>query len=195
MMRDLTQRFMLLRNRLQTAYTGLGQSSGRPYLYVVYPPADELVVRRLLTQELLSIPGLLPIQIDVLRVTMDVIQDEEQAREALLQQPLDGKQAAGDIAGIWTRALRRRILSALKQVEPETRPVVYLEGLAALHPLTTPSAVMEAFAEYAIDHPHTGRPVPIVLFVPGFQPPHMSRMYQFLDENANALPMYRGEDI
>lgn len=194
-MRDLTERLAILRNRLQTAYDGLGQSSGRPYLYVVYPPTDELVIRRLIGQELMSMPGLTPLRIDVLQVTLTAMAGEEADRETLLQKPLEGKQAASDIAGIWIRAVRRRMLTELKKSVADQRPVVLLEGLAALHPLTTPSAMMEAFAEQAIDHPRTERPVPIVLFVPGFQPPHMSRMYQFLDAKANTLPMYRGEDI
>jgi hypothetical protein len=58
-----------------------------------------------------------------------------------------------------------------------------------------PTAVMEEFAEHSLDHPATGRPVPIVLFVPGFRVPHMSRTYHFLTQSSQPLLMYRGEDI
>lgn len=194
-MRDLTERMTFLRNRLQSAYDGLGQSSGRPYLYFVYPPTDELALRRLIDQELMAIPGLTLLRIDVLLLTIDVLRGEEEPRENLLKHPLDGTQAAADIAGIWTRALRRRMLKTLAAVTSDMRPVIYLEGLAALHPLTNPTTVMESFAEHSIDHPQTLRPVPIVLFVPGVQLPHMSRMYQYLDAKSPILSMYRGEDI
>jgi hypothetical protein len=193
-MRDLTERLEFLRTRLQTTYEGLGQSSGRPYLYFVYPPEDELTMLRLITHDLMSLPGIAPIRIDVLNVTMQAIRGQEDRRQALLENPLTSDQAQRDLAGIWTRAVRRFISEQLATVTRNTRPVVVLEGLGALHPLTNPTAMMEAFAETSLDNPHTSRPVPIVLFVPGIQLPQTSRMYQFIDPKTQPLLMYRGEE-
>ena len=38
----LELRFQTMRQRLSDTYDSLGHSSGRPYLYFVYPPGDEL---------------------------------------------------------------------------------------------------------------------------------------------------------
>ena len=46
-MSDLEQRLSQLKHRLRTAYDGIGHSHGRPYVYVVYPPAQERALRRL----------------------------------------------------------------------------------------------------------------------------------------------------
>ncbi len=70
-----------------------------------------------------------------------------------------------------------------------------LEGLAALYPLTNPTAMMEKFAEHSLDHPATGRPVPVVLFVPGYLLPHTSRTYYYLTQASQPLLLYRGEDV
>jgi hypothetical protein len=196
-MEQLEQRFSSLRTRIQTAYEGLGQSSGRPYLYFVYAPEADQQVRRLIDELFGVLPSMYVVRVDVLDLTIGALRDEEVEREALLvdPDPAKSREAPREIAGIWQEELRELVLRELETASSSARPIVFLEGLAALHPLTNPTAVMEAFAEHTIDHPATGRPVPIVLFVPGFLVPHMSRTYHFLTQTSQPLLMYRGEDV
>jgi hypothetical protein len=196
-MEQLEQRFSSLRTRIQTAYEGLGQSSGRPYLYFIYSPEADQQIRRLIDELFSVLPSMYIIRVDVLDLTIDTLSGEEAAREALLvdADPAKSKVAPREIAGIWQEELRELVERKLEAATSTARLIVFLEGLAALHPLTNPTAVMEAFAEHTIDNPSTGRPVPIVLFVPGFLVPHMSRTYHFLTQTSQPLLMYRGEDV
>ena len=196
-MEQLEQRLSNLRARIQTAYEGLGQTSGRPYIYFVYPPEAEQQVQRAISELFTRLPALHVLHVDVLDLTIDTLHGEETAREALLVDPARVKSdvAPREIAAIWQAELRELVQRKLELVPPTARPIVFLEGLAALHPLTNPTAVMERFAEQSLDHQSTGRPVPIVLFVPGFLVPHMSRTYHFLTQTAQPLTMYRGEEI
>ncbi len=196
-MEQLEQRLSNLRSRIQTAYEGLGQTSGRPYIYFVYPPEAEQHVRRAIKELFTMLPALHVLRVDVLDLTIDTLHGEEAAREALLVDPDKAKStvAPREIAGIWQEELRELVQRELVAVPPTARPIVFLEGLAALHPLTNPTAVMERFAEQSLDNPSTGRPVPIVLFVPGFLVPHMSRTFHFLTQTSQPLIMYRGEEI
>jgi hypothetical protein len=196
-MEYLEQRLAFLRARLQSAYDGLGQSTGRPYLYLVYPPAADQQVRRFVDELFTVLPSMHPVRIDLLRLTLDALRGEESGREATLTNPdpAISTTAPGDIAALWQDDLRFAMQQALEATPSGLRPLILLEGLAALHPLTNPTAVMEQFAEHRLDNPATGRPVPIVLFVPGFRVPHTSRAYYFLTQTPQPLLMYRGEDV
>jgi hypothetical protein len=196
-MEQLEQRLSHLRTRIQTAYEGLGQTSGRPYVYFVYPPEAEQTVRRFVDELFTMLPSLHVVRVDMLDLTIDALRDEESEREALLvdPDPIKYTVAPREIAEIWQEELRDLVQRNLAAAPSNLRPIVFLEGLAALHPLTNPTAVMEKFAEQSLDNPSTGRPVPIVLFVPGFLVPHMSRTYHFLTQASQPLLMYRGEDI
>ena len=195
-MEQLEQRLGFLRTRLQSAYDGLGQSSGRPYLYFVYSPDADQQVRRFVDELFAMLPSMHTIRIDLLDLTMDALRGEEEGREAVLlhPDPAISTVAPNDIADIWQDELRVAMQQALEDIPPGSRPLILLEGLAALHPLTNPTAVMEKFAEHSLDNPATGRPVPIVLLVPGFRVPNTSRMYYFLKQSSPQLKMYRGED-
>lgn len=196
-MEQLEQRLSHLRTRIQTAYEGLGQSSGRPYVYFVYPPEAEQQVRRFINELFTTLPSMHVVRVDLLDLTIDVLRDEEAAREALLVDPDPAKSSVAprEIAEIWHVELRELVQRELAAAPSHLRPIVFLEGLAAFHPLTNPTAMMEKFAEDSLDSPATGRPVPIVLFVPGFRIPHMSRTYHFLTQASPPLLMYRGEDV
>ena len=154
-------------------------------------------MRRLVDELFPMRPTLYPLRIDLLRLTLDALRGEEAAREATLTNldPAIATAAPGDIAALWQDELRIAMQQALADAPPGVRPLIFLEGLAALHPLTNPTAVMEQFAEQRLDHPVTGRPVPIVLLVPGFRVPHTSRAYHFLTHTSQPLLMYRGEDV
>jgi hypothetical protein len=195
-MEQLEPRLTYLRSRLQSAYDGLGQNSGRPYLYFVYPPEADPQVRRAIDELFTVLPSLHPLRIDLLDLTMAALQGEEEGREAVLvhPDPAVSRVAPHDIAAIWQDELRMVMQQHLEEVPPGARPFILLEGLAALHPLTNPTAVMEQFAEHSLDNPASGRPVPIVLFVPGYRVPNTSRQYYFLTPASQPLKMYRGED-
>src|SRR4051812_10083861 len=146
-MEQLEQRLSTLRTRIQTAYEGLGQTSGRPYIYFVYPPEAEQHVRRAIDELFTVLPTLHVLRVDVLELTIDTLQGEEAARDALLvdRDKLKSKAAPREIAEIWQVELRELVQRNLAAAPPTARPIVFLEGLAALHPLTNPTAVMERF--------------------------------------------------
>lgn len=196
-MEHLEQRLAFLRTRVQSSYDGLGQSTGRPYLYMVYPPDADLPVRRRIDELFTVIPSLHPVRIDLLHLTLDTLRGEEEGREATLTNPdlAISTTAPSDIAALWQDELRCAMQQAVETTPSGLRPLILLEGLAALHPLTNPTVVMEQCAEHRLDNPATGRPVPIVLFVPGFRVPHTSRTYYFLTQTPQPLLMYRGEDV
>jgi hypothetical protein len=180
--------------RLRSAYDGIGHSSGRPYLYFVYPPEQERAMRRQVDDTLRSDDSLCFHQVDLLPLTIaELTGQEDRRRELLLDHHFPG--AAGDIVGLWTRALIEAIDAALVSPVTAGRPVVVLSGLAALHPLGNPTALMEGIAEQEPRDPRTNRIVPIVLLVPGTRPAQTSRQYRFLGLERRTLDFYRGEEL
>ncbi len=51
-MSDMAERLGYLKYRLRSTYDGIGHSSGRPFVYFVYPPGQERAVRRLVDEQL-----------------------------------------------------------------------------------------------------------------------------------------------
>ncbi len=193
-MNDLGERLALLKHRLRTAYDGIGHSHGRPYVYFVYPPDQERALRRLADDELQSEAGLTFYHLDVLEIVLQSTAGQEQQREALLQDATRGDHAAGSLLRLWARRVGATMNSAL-QASAVGRPVVVLRGLAALHPLGTPTGMMESLAEQEPRDPTSGQIVPIVLFVPGLRPPQTSREYLFLGQECLRQDFYRGEEV
>ncbi len=193
-MSDIARRLETLIERLRTAYDGIGHSSGRPYVYFVYPPEQERAVRRL-TDENLRDDGVLHYEhIDVLPLTLDTLKGQEERRQELLNDPTKSSGAAISILRLWARVLNRVVAGRLAAQGWEGRPVVVLRGLAALHPLGNPTSFMEAVAEHEPRDPHTNKMVPIVLLVPGIRPPQTSRTYLFLGLENERHEFYRGEE-
>ena len=195
-------RLHYLVTRLRTAYDSIGHSSGRPYIYFVYPPAEERIVRRLVRELLQSGNGLCFHQVDLLDVTTAALDGQETRRQELLNDPVKGAGAAESILRLWARAVARVIADAQVACQPPaspaapvSRPVVVLSGLAALHPLGNPTALMEAVAEQELRDPGGGRAMPVVLLVPGVRPPGSSRTYLFLGREDLSLQFYRGEEM
>jgi len=193
-MSDLAERLRQLHHRLRTAYDGIGHSSGRPYVYFVYPPDQERVMRRLLDDEFQSDAALTFYHIDLLPLTMQSLAGQEQRREALLNDPDSSDGAKESIVRLWARALNRAIATQIEAVPATGSPVVVVRGLAALHPLGTPTGLMEAVAEQELRDPASDRIVPIVLLIPGARPPQSSRIYLFLAQERLRLDFYRGEE-
>jgi len=190
----LPYRLESLLGRLRSAYDGIGHSSGRPYIYFVYPPEQERAVRRLVDDTLRSDDSLCFHRFDLLPLTIAALSGQEDRRRELLLDP-HSPGAAHDIVRRWTRALTRAIDTALLTPPTGGRPVIVLSGLAALHPLGNPTALMEGIAEQEPRDPLTNRIVPIVLLVPGTRPAQTSRQYRFLGLDRRTLDFYRGEEL
>jgi hypothetical protein len=193
MIDELQQRFDLLLNRLSTAYDGIGHSSGRPYLYFVYPLAQERHVQRMLGEQTRSHASLAFLCIDMLEITIASLEGQEERRQQFLNDPLRSQGQAEAILRVWARKLSEKIAAELGSLAPKQRPVVVLYNLAALHPLGDPTSLMEFLAEREPRNPQTGAIVPITLLVPGSRPPQSSRAYLFLEQIQ--LDFYRGEEI
>ena len=193
---ELQQRLDVLLYRLRTAYDGIGHSSGRPYVYFVYPPEQERAIQRLVDEQLRSDSDLTFHHLDLLPLTMQSLAGQEERRQQLLTDPLKTSSVTEAILRLWARAVSRSITSRLEAPQPQGRhPVVVLRGLAALHPLGNPTALMEFLAEHEPRHPDTNTIVPIVLLIPGTRPPQTSRRYLFLGQERLRLDFYRGEEI
>ena len=193
-MSDLEQRLSQLKHRLRTAYDGIGHSHGRPYVYVVYPPAQERALRRLVAAEFSTDGTLTFYHLDVLTIVAQSSAGQETRREELLNDPLKSGEAERSLLRLWARRVAQAITTSLATTPTPARPVVVLRGLAALHPLGTPTGMMEELAEHEPRNPATGQMVPIVLLVPGIRPPQTSREYLFLGQERLRQAFYRGEE-
>ena len=193
---DLATRLEALLARLRSAYDGIGHSSGRPYVYFVYAPGEERAMRKFSDEILRSDATVGFRHIDLLPLTIRSLAGQEERRQELLEGPRGGG-AAAQILGHWVRALSREItqnLASLAELDGAVRPVVVLRGMAALHPVSHPTALMELLAEQEPRSPATGRTVPIVALVPGLRPPQTSREYLFLGQERLRSTFYRGEE-
>jgi hypothetical protein len=191
----LQERLDLLLLRLRSAYDGIGHSSGRPYVYFIYAPRHERKIRRLVDEHLVSDSSLCFYHLDLLPLTIATLKGQEEKRQQLLDDPLKAGGTAAGVTRIWARSLNIEILEKLQTPPGSGRPVIVLRGLAALHPLGNPTALMEALAEREPRDPATGAIVPVVLLVPGLRPPQTSRRYLFLGLEKSRLDFYRGEEI
>jgi hypothetical protein len=195
MSRDqLEERLEFLKTRLRDSYDGIGHSSGRPYAYFVYPPERERVLRRLVDETLRDSGDLCFHHIDLLPLTIDRLRGQEEKRATALGGSL-GDEASNGIVSVWIGAMQGAVQERLVNGNAGGRPVVAVTGLAALHPISNPTAFMERLAEDDMRNPDTQQTVPTVLFVPGVRPPQTSRIYQFLGQPRLELSFYRGEEI
>jgi hypothetical protein len=191
----MEERLSHLKNRLGSAYDGIGHSHGRPYIYFVYPSEQERVLRRLVEYELRDDATLTFYHLDVLTIVLQSTKGQESRREELLNDPLKSGEAKRSLVRLWAKRVGQAITTSLETTPPLTRPVVILRGLAALHPLGTPTGMMEELAEQEPRNPATGQMVPIVLLVPGVRPPQTSREYLFLGQERQRQAFYRGEEV
>ena len=88
MSEELQQRLDVLMYRLRTAYDGIGHSSGRPYVYFVYPPEQERAMQRMVDDQLRSDAKLTFHHIDLLPLTIQSLVGQEERRQQLLNDPL-----------------------------------------------------------------------------------------------------------
>ncbi len=192
---DLQQRLDILLHRLRTNYDGIGHSSGRPYVYFVYPPEQERTVQRLVDEQLRSDNVLFIHHIDLLPLTITSLAGQEERRQQLLNDLAKKDSVAEAMMRLWARTVSREITARLAHTHQEGRPVIVLRGLAALHPLGNPTALMEFLAEQEPRNPRTNTVVPIVLLLPGIRPPQTSHRYLFLGQERLRFDFYRGEEM
>ncbi len=193
---ELQQRLDVLLDRLHTAYDGIGHSSGRPYVYFVYPPEQERTMQRMIKEQFGNDKMLCFIHLDLLDLTIRSLNGQEERRQQLLNDPLKQSSTAEAIMRLWARTLSREITTKLEETtQPAKKPVVVLRGMAALHPLGNPTMLMESLAEQEPRNPGTGTMVPIVLLIPGIRPPQTSRRYLFLGQERLRFDFYRGEEM
>ena len=193
-MDELMERLEYLIDRLRTAYDGIGHSSGRPYVYLVYRPDQERAMRRLADEHLRDSDWLTYHHIDLIPLTIESLAGQEEQRELLLGDARQGQSAAQSIMRLWARRVSRTVGERLDVPSPG-RPVVVLRGLGSLHPLGNPTSLMEQIADQEPRDPETGQIVPFVLLVPGVGPPGTSRTYLFLGREDLRLEFYRGEEV
>jgi hypothetical protein len=191
---DLEQRLSQLKHRLRTAYDGIGHSHGRPYVYFVYPAEQERGLRRLVDAELTNEATLTFYHLDIFTIVANSSAGQEARREELLNDPLKSGEAMRSLLRMWARRVGQTVTASVATNPAQARPVVVLRGLAALHPLGTPTGMMEELAEQEPRNPATGQMVPIVVLVPGVRPPQTSREYLFLGQERLRQPFYRGEE-
>lgn len=191
----LEQRLVHLRSRLAASYDGIGQSSGRPYLYFVYPPERERTLHKLVQDALYDDASLQFSALDILPLLIESVAGQEEKRQRLLNEPMNANSTAEALQRLWTRKVLSAINTHLANTPNVAHPVIVLSGLAALHPLSTPTDLMEGVGDQEPRHPQSGKMVPIVLLIPGFRPPQRTHVYRFLSEEHPLLPFYRGEDI
>src|ERR1700694_4856802 len=98
---ELQERLDMLIDRLQTAYDGIGHSSGRPYVYFVYPPEQERTVQRMIDEQLRSDIKLSCHHIDLLPLTIKSLAGQEERRRQLLNDPLKRSGTNEAIMRLW----------------------------------------------------------------------------------------------
>lgn len=191
----LEERIDAMLRRLHEVYDGIGHSSGRPYLYFVYPPEQEQAIRRLVREKMLDDGSLHYLHVDFLRLSLESLAGQEEKRAEILNHPVMGSGSAQSIVRQWAKRLHKDVSERLQAKQTDDRPVIVLQGLAALHPLGNPTSLMEYVAEKEVRDLHTNKIVPVILFVPGFRMPQTSREYKFLSPESETLSFYRGEEI
>lgn len=194
MSEDIQSRLDTLVERLNNAYDGIGHNSGRPYIYFVYLINQEPTLLRMMREQLRNNAHLALHWIDVLPLTIQCLEGQEERRQQLLDKPRTQKSTVDSIVALWKERIYAAIIDALSETQVDKRPVIVLNGLAALHPLTNPSALMEYIADKPPRNPYNRTIIPIVVFIPGSRPPLGSRQYYFLDLEPQ-LDFYRGEEI
>ena len=192
---ELEQRFTAMLQRLAEVYDGIGHSTGRPYLYFVYPPDKDQALRRWADEQMTGSDSLSYLHIDLVQITIESLRGQETRRAEHLNDPIKRDDAGKSIVRLWARQLEKQIGAYLAHPSRSGRPVVVLRGMAALYPLGNPTHLMEAIAEREPRDPHTNKVIPFVLLVPGTHPPQSSRTYDFLGLEDQRLSFYRGEEI
>ena len=173
-------------SRIQTRYEFIGRKSGVPFLAIVYPhTAEKAVFREWHTQTNALRPEIDVRTIDVLAITQNVLTEigVENIVDSLNDQEW-GQSAREDLTRLWISAIDEAVRTQMQE-EGIGKPVLSLEHLSALYPISGPWDVMQSLwndAQSALN-------CPVVIFIPGQLTG--SRHYSFL-ERVDEF-MYRGD--
>jgi hypothetical protein len=172
--------------RVRTRYDHIGRKTGAPFLAVIYPPdAERSVLREWHTLAATLQPEYSVRTVDALDVTAGVV-DQFGARALVdsISDPMPGSDPTSELGAMWINAVVTAVRHAIAMKAPG-RPVVVLERLAALYPVSGPRAVMQTLW----DNDHAALEGPVVLLIPGIL--IEARVYRFVGQVEEF--MYRGD--
>lgn len=167
-------------------YDHIGSKTGAPFLAVIYDPeAERQVLARWRDRTQTLKPDFALTDLDVAEITSATVQElGTDTVVELMNNPMPGSDPSAELARVWLAAIARAVRDALRKGEAG-RPVAVLQHLAALHPVTTPRALMQALW----DEDHASLSGPVVLLIPGRVV--YAKNYLFLGEIDEF--MYRGD--
>ncbi|MBI5514928.1 MAG: hypothetical protein HY909_14225 [Deltaproteobacteria bacterium] len=173
-------------DRVRTRYQHIGRKTGAPFLAVVYPPESErAVLREWRTLAATLEPEFSIRPVDVLDVTARVVDRfGVSAMVDAMSDPMPGSDPASELCSLWTNAVATEVREAVTRPDAG-RPVVVLERMAALYPVSGPRAVMQTLW----DGDHAALEGPAILLIPGVLVE--ARVYRFLGKSEEF--MYRGD--
>lgn len=168
-------------------YDHIGRKTGAPFLALIYDPEFERQVLARWRDRSESLkPEFVLTDLDVAEIVSASVQElgGPEAVAELMSNPMPGSDPSAELARVWLAAIAAAVRKALAE-GGSGRPVAVLERLAALHPVTTPRALMQALW----DEEHSTLNGPVVLLVPGRIV--QAKNYLFLGEKDEF--MYRGD--
>jgi len=171
---------------IRLRYDHIGSKTGAPFLAIVYEPQAERQVLALWHERIGTLkPEFALEKVDFASITSGVSRElGTEAIVELMNNPMPGSDPVAELGRVWLAAVGQAVRQALANAGPG-RPVAALEQLAALHPVTTPRALMQALW----DGDHAGLTGPVVLLIPGRV--MRAKNYLFLEEIDEF--MYRGD--
>ena len=168
-------------------YDHIGRKTGAPFLALIYDPeAEGQVLTRWRDRADSLKPDFALTDIDVAETVSMSVQGlgGPEVVADLMSNPMPGSDPSAELARLWLGAISHVVREAFRN-SGAGRPVAVLKRLAALHPVTTPRALMQALW----DEDHASLNGPVVLLVPG-RIVH-AKNYLFLGERDEF--MYRGD--
>jgi hypothetical protein len=172
--------------RVRSRYEHIGRKTGAPFLAVVYPPDTELAVMKEWHMLLATLGSSFEVRtVDVLQTTMAVL-DEFGAENVVqsMADPMPGSSPEAELGNMWVAAVAAEVRSKAEKRGQE-KPVVVLERVGALYPVTGPRAVMQLLW----DSEQRSLEGPVVVLIPGIL--REARVYMFMNQHEEF--MYRGD--
>ncbi len=173
--------------RVTDQYLNIGRMTGIPVLgIIISPDMEENAVQEWIIQSN-TLNDFHFEGIDVLELTTDEVERFGVDNIVnMIEKPMPGAKPESDLGNIWVKAIADKIFEITSGWKNDEKLVIYLTRLGALHPVSTPRALVQ----YLIES-RDSLSVPIIIFIPGSltEP----RAYKYLDLVEEF--MYRGEII
>ncbi len=173
--------------RVTDQYLKIGRMTGIPVLgIIISPDMEENAVQEWKIQSN-TLNEFHFEEIDVLELTTaEVERFGVDNIVTMIEKPMPGAKPESDLGKIWVKAVADRIFELISGWKNEEKLVIYLTRLGALHPVSTPRALVQ----YLIES-RDSLSIPIIIFIPGSltEP----RAYKYLDLVEEF--MYRGDLI